>query len=85
MTPEEVLKKRNFIGHLAMKEYGIHCRIQERKTHIYVLEQDLLDNGPEGEGIYRDDYQKCMQDEIENHKTVVQDLEKELENLKQIL
>lgn len=40
----------------AMEKYGtvvaIQARIQERKDHIYVLEQDLLDNGPEGEGIY---------------------------------
>lgn len=87
MTPEEILKKHNFQGYLddviiAMKEYGLHCRIQERKDHIYVLEQDLLDNGPEGEGIYEEHYCRCITDEIENHKAVVQDLEKELENLK---
>lgn len=55
----------------------IESRIQERKDHIYVLEQDLMDNGPEGEGIYQEHYVKCMKDEIENHETVVQDLEKE--------
>lgn len=66
----------------AMKIYALHARIQERKTHIYGLEQDLMDNGPEGQGLYQEHYVKCMKDEIENHKTVIQDLEKELEGLK---
>ena len=88
MTPEEILKKHNFQGYLdnvilAMKEYGIHCRIQERKTHIYVLEQDLMDNSQdEGEGLYTKEYCQFMADEISNHRAYIKDLETELEGLK---
>ena len=60
----------------------IEARIQERKTHIYVLESDLLDNGPEGENIYPKDYCGCITDEISNHQAYIKDLENELDGLK---
>jgi hypothetical protein len=65
----------------AMEIYAIQAGIQERKTHIYVLEQDLMDNGPEGENIYPEDYIKCMKDEIDNHQNFIADLESELKQL----
>lgn len=62
---------------------NIEARIQERKTHIYVLEQDLLDHSQdEGDGLYTKEYCQFMADEISNHRAYTQDLEKELENLK---
>ena len=60
----------------------VKARIQERKDCIYVLEQDLLDNGPEGEGVYSEDYRRCINDEIQNHKAFITDLENELLALK---
>lgn len=61
----------------------IEARIQERKDHIYVLEQDLMDNSQdEGEGLYTKEYCQFMADEISNHRAVIQDLENELEGLK---
>lgn len=83
MSPEDILKKHNFSGYVhllipAMEEYALCARIQERKDHIYVLQQDLLDHGPEGDGVYLEDYRKCMADEILNHLAYIQDLEKEL-------
>lgn len=64
----------------AMEKYGtvlaIQARIQERKDHIYVLEQSLMDTN------WAKTYKQCMKDEILNHQAYIQDLEKELENLK---
>jgi hypothetical protein len=90
MTKEEVLKSAGAKGKFnvnkavalkAMDIYALQSRIQERKNHIYVMEQDLMDNGPEGEGIYSEDYRKCMADEIENHKAYIADMENELNKL----
>ena len=88
MTPDEVLKKHNIAGDYkflipVMKEYALLARIQERRNCIYNLESDLMDNGPEGEGIYHEHYVRAMQDEISNHNAFIQDLEKELEKLNQ--
>lgn len=78
MTPEDILKKYQFVGdtHLlipAMKEYGIQARIQERRDCIYLLESDMMDHPRR-----HPTYTKCMKDEISNHNAFIQDLEKEL-------
>jgi hypothetical protein len=70
VTPAHAIK--------AMKIYALLARIQERRLCIYNIEQDLLDNGPEGEGMYHEHYVRAMKDEIANHNAFMQDLEKEL-------
>ena len=81
------------IGGMDNKEYfdmlkkdiqisNIEARIQERRDHIYVLEQDLMDNGPQGEGLYTEPYCLCIGDEISNHRACIKDLENELGGLK---
>lgn len=55
----------------------IKARIQERKDHIYLLESCLLDDGKE----LPEDYQICMNDEIDAHKERVKELEEQLSEL----
>ena len=75
------------IGGMDNKEYfdqlerdiqvsNIEARIQERKDHIYFLEQSLMDTN------WAKTYKQCMKDEIANHEAHIKDLEKELEGLK---
>lgn len=54
----------------------ITTRLKERALIIYVLESALLDED------YPPDYKKALEDEIENHKLIIQDYEEDLKKIK---